>query len=365
MISRLAGDVLTLRKAVVLTLCIACLGLFSSSARSADATTNGETELVFGGWGGTVGQVMKTEIVPLFEKRYNVKVVFLTQETVSMLARVKAQAAKPQIDVVAGTEASHFAGRKAGLFETLDPATFTNFPDLYPFARYADNVGVIFAIQALCLEYNTKVFQEKGWAPPSSWSDLWDPKYKGHVVVYNLPTGYTATFLGLLAVLNGGSPTDLEPAWAKLPGLVPQALAFVDPPAQLDTLFATGSGWIAFNGSGRIAGLAASGAPVGMVLPKEGAALNPNQLDIIKHAPHPTLAHLFVDFMLSPEAQEVIATKMLFGPVNRKVHLDAEAAAKVPYGSAVIDKLRVIDGAPIYENLAPLIQRWNAMIEQK
>src|SRR6202000_1831289 len=104
-------------------------------------------------------------------------------ESVNMLARLKAQVAKPQVDVVAGTDASHSAGRKAGVFDTLDPKDFSNFPDLYPFARYPDGVGVMFGIQSLALEYNAKVFKEKGWDPPSSWYDMWDPKYKGHVVL--------------------------------------------------------------------------------------------------------------------------------------------------------------------------------------
>lgn len=337
----------------------ACLTLVAGSAR---ADLDGENELVFAGWGGTLGQALKTQILPLFEKKYGVKIVFLTQETVTMLARVKAQAAKPQIDVVAGTDASHFSGRQQGLFEVLEPASFTNFKDLYPFAIYPDHVGVMFGIQALGLEYNAAVFREKGWAPPTSWYDLWDPKYKGHVVVYNLPNGYATTFLGLLSVLEGGSPSNLEPAWSKLTGLTPNALGFIDPAAQMDVLFSSGSAWIAFNGSGRIAALEATGVQVSMAIPREGGVLNPNQLDIVRKAPHPKLAHAFVDFMLSPEIQVKIATTMLLGPVNQKVRLDPEAAANVPYGPDAVAKLRVIDNEPIYGQLGPLLQRWNAMI---
>ena len=72
----------------------------------------------------------------------------------------------------------------------------------------------------------------------------------------------------------------------------------------------------------------------------------------MKNAPHPKLAHAFVDFMLSPDIQAIIAKTMLLGPVSRKVRLYADAAAK----------LRVINNAPINNNLPPLIQRWNTMI---
>jgi putative spermidine/putrescine transport system substrate-binding protein len=324
-----------------------------------------ETELVYAGYGGTLGQALKSTVIAAFEKQYGVKVVFLTGETVNMIARIKAQAAHPQIDVVAGTDASHAIGVREGLFEKLDPKDFPNFADLYPFARYPNGIGVMFGIQALGLEYDTKVFKEKGWAPPSSWYDLWDPKYKGHVVEYNLPAGYAVTFLGLLSVLQGGSPANLDSAWAKLPGLVPNALAFVDPAAQVDTLFATGDAWLSYNGSGRIAALAATGVPVAIAIPKEGGVLNPNPVDIVKGAPHPMLARAFVNFMLRPDSQAEIAKGMLLGPVNRKVKLDPETAAKVPYGADVIAKLRQIDDAPINDSIGPLVERWDEMIARK
>lgn len=324
-----------------------------------------ETELVYAGYGGTLAQALKSTVIAAFEKQYGVKVVFLTGETVNMIARIKAQAAHPQIDVVAGTDASHAIGVREGLFAKLDPKDFPVFGDLYPFARYSNGIGVMFGIQALGLEYNTKVFHEKGWAPPASWYDLWDPKYQGHVVQYNLPSGYAATFLGLLAVLQGGSPSNLAPAWAKLPGLVPNALAFVGPAAQLDTLFATGGGWLSYNGSGRIAALAATGVPVAMAIPKEGGVLNPNPVDIVKGAPHPMLARAFVNFMLRPDSQAEIARGMLLGPVNRKVTLDAGTAAKVPYGADAVGKLRQIDNAPINDNINALVQKWDEMIARK
>jgi putative spermidine/putrescine transport system substrate-binding protein len=349
---RRVGRVIAALFCVTLALCVAAQG----------ATAADESELVFAGWGGTLGQALKSAVIPGFERQHGVKVVYLTQETVNMVARLKAQAARPQVDVVAGTDASHSIGRREGLFEKLDPATFRNFADLYPFAINADGVGVMFGIQALGLEYDTKVFQEKGWPAPSSWNDLWDPKFKGHVVVYNPPNGYAVTFLGLLAVLEGGSPAQLDPAWAKLPGLVPNALTFIDPAAQLDVLFSTGGAWLAFNGSGRIGALAATGVPVAMAVPKEGGALNPNYLDIVKGAPHPTLAHAFVEYMLSPEAQALIAKTMLLGPTNKKVSLDEDLAAKVPFGADTVARLRQIDSDPINDNIGTVVQRWNKMI---
>ena len=37
------------------------------------------------------------------------------------------------------------------------------------------------------LAYNAKMFKEKGWAAPTSWMDLADPKFKG-CLLYTSPS---------------------------------------------------------------------------------------------------------------------------------------------------------------------------------
>ncbi|MFX7148544.1 ABC transporter substrate-binding protein, partial [Acinetobacter baumannii] len=55
--------------------------------------------------------------------------------------------------------------------------------DLYDTARFKDDRAVAIGIVATGLMYNTKAFAEKGWAPPTSWNDLKDPKYAKQLVI--------------------------------------------------------------------------------------------------------------------------------------------------------------------------------------
>ncbi len=55
--------------------------------------------------------------------------------------------------------------------------------ELFDTARFKDDKAVGIGLVATGLMYNTKVFKEKGWAPPTSWNDLKDPKYKGQLVI--------------------------------------------------------------------------------------------------------------------------------------------------------------------------------------
>jgi len=321
-----------------------------------------EDELVFAGFGGSLQKALQATVIPAFEKKYGVRVIYVTGTSNQILAKVKTQRSRPQIDVIWANDTTHYQGKADGLFAKLDPAKVPNLENLYDFAKDPDGVGVVMGIQALGIEYNTEVFKEKGWAPPTSWSDLWDEKYKGHVVAYNMPIGYTNLLLGKIAEMNGGSSEQLDAAWDKFKALAPNALAFVDPPAQIDALFGTGSAWIGFNGSARVHDLADQGAPVAMVLPKEGGILYPQQFDMVEGAPHPDLAHKFIDFTLSPESQQQIAKTMLLGPVNKTVRLDPAVAEKVPYGAEEVEKLEHLDISAINKNLQALTARWTAMV---
>lgn len=321
-----------------------------------------ENELVFSGFGGSLQKALQATVIPAFEKKYGVKVIYVTGTSNQILAKVRAQKEKPQIDVIWANDTTHYQGKAEKLFAKLDTSMVKSLPQLYDFAKDPDGVGVVMGIQALSLEYNTTVFKEKGWSPPTSWLDLWDPKFKGHAVLYNMPIGYANLLLLEVATLSGGSADNLEPGWAKFKEIVPNALAFVDPPAQIDALFSTGSAWISYNGSARIYDLMGTGAPVAAATPKEGAILYPQQFDIVAGAPNLNLAQKFIEFAISTEAQEMIAKSMLLGPVNRNVKLSQEDAAKVPYGEKEVASLQKLNMDKINSDLQKLTARWTAMV---
>jgi putative spermidine/putrescine transport system substrate-binding protein len=345
----------------IATVVFAALVGLAASGLSASAA---EKEVVFGGFGGTFKKTMESVVIPMFEKKYGVKVVYVTGTSAQLNAKLLANREHPGIDVIWGTDASYYSGKKAGLFAKIDKSKMPNLSELYPFAVYKDGTGVMMGMQAFGIEYNTKVFKEKGWAPPTSWNDLWDPKYKGHVAAYNLPIGYASVFFSVVAEMTKSKPGHYEPAWERIKQLVPNVLAFVNPPAQVDALFATGGAWIGFNGSARIGELAKRGVPVALATPKEGAVLNPNQFIIVKNGPNPDLAHKFINFALGAEAQKEIAKNMLLGPVNKHVKLDADAAAKVPYGDAVA-KIWQIDQDPVNEHMPELVKHWTQIVSKK
>ena len=323
-----------------------------------------DNEVVFGGFGGSFEKAMKESVIPIFEKKYGVKVVYITGTSSQLTAKIMASPENHGIDIIWGIDSSYYIGRQAGLWDKIDAANMPNLKDLYPFAIYEDGTGVMIGMQSLGIEYNAQVFEEKGWEPPSSWEDLWDPKYKDHLALYNLPGGYATEFFSVVAELTGAKAPDFEAAWPKMEQLVANAFAFVDPPAQLDALFATGGAWITFNGSARVGQLANNGVPVAFAAPKEGAIVNPLQFLVVKNGPNPELATKFINEALGVEAQKEMAERLLLGPVNKNVELSAEAAARVPYREST-EKLWLINQDPINANVKALTERWTEVVSNR
>lgn len=325
-------------------------------------TAFAQEQLIIAGPGGTFQAALEETVIPRFEAEHGVDVIYTAGRAANLLAQIETQREAPQIDIILGTDSSHYSAIKLGVVEPLDPATLTNYADVYDFAKAPENMGVMYGFQTLGVQYNTEVFAANGWEPPTSWNDLWDPKYKDHVILSSVPSGYAMTFLGLLGILEGGTSAPTDAVWARLEELAPNVLAFPSAAAELDQMFANGGGWIAPNGSGRVSALAATGVPVAMVIPEEGAALNPNWMDVIKNAPNMEMAMLFIDAMLSPEAQYDVATKMELGPINQKVELSPEEAASVPFGPDVVSELIPVDVAPLEDDLPAITDRFTRLI---
>ncbi len=354
--TRQAKSALTPIRCLAAALTVASL---TSSCSFVGASTAEDT-LVFGGFGGDMETAMVKRVIPAFEKKYDVEVTYVEGTSDELLAKARNEASG--LDVIWTNDSTHFDGKEAGLYAQLDPNRVQNLKGVYAFARDPADIGVVTGIQALGLTYNTQVFKEHGWAPPNSWRDLWDARFKGHILGYNIPIGYTNLLLVRAAELNGGSPSNLEPGWNAMERLIPRAAAWVDPPEQFEALLSDGTGWLGFNGSARAYAAMAAGEPVGFVDPEEGSIAYPQYFDVLKSAPHQELAQEFVDFALRPDSQKAMAEVAMLGPVNKSVRLPEHVAKTVVYGQQEVENLGFVDSQYVNEDLTAVTNRWTRLV---
>ena len=188
-------------------------------------------------------------------------------------------------------------------------------------------------------------FAAAGWPAPASWADLADTRFAGKVAIPGIDNTYGLVALLMYARQNGGGIDNIDPGFAYIAkSIAPNVRAFESSPGRMSELFQSGEVSLAVWGSGRVNALADTGFPIKFVYPKEGAAALLIAACVVNGAPHEATAQAFLDYLLSPAVQGLLAAAGN-GPVNKKVTLAPELAARLPYGPEQVAKLVAFDSA--------------------
>ncbi len=286
-------------------------------------------------------QIVNQFVVPAkdaFEKKYGVKVNYIRGDASDLVLRItnEARAGRVQADAYDGTATS--AGlKKDGLALKWTPAdAMRNGKD------YVDPEGYWVATNLYILTpgYNTQLVK-KG-TEPRTFQDLLDPKWKGKMAWATTPNSSSAPGFIAAVLAEMGD----EKGVAYLRELAKQNIAGMSVAARqvLDQVIA-GEYPIAlqiFNHHTVIS--AAQGAPSDWI-PMNPALGVFSVAGVTKDAPHPNAAKLLVDFLFSPEGQQVFS-KAGYIPVDPNV--PAPAAGLRPDGKdfrAVFMTPEAIDAA--------------------
>ena len=320
-------------------------------------------ELVVAAYGGSFEKAFKSKVLPEFEKRYNVKVTYITGVSTDTLAKLQAQKDKPEIDVAIMDDGPHAQAKALGLLEKIDPKKVPNLANVYDMARDPDDVGVAIGVVATGIAYNTKYFQDNNLRPPKSWNDLARPEFKGKLVLQSFSNTYGVHTLVMLARTNGGNETDIEPGFRKMREVAPLAVTF-EKSADVSKYFLQGQAVVAPWSTSRTYTLAAQGFPVDFVYPQEGAPALFVMASAVKNAPHSELAQTFINFLLDEVSQKAIAEAVFFGPTNKNVQLPEDVQKKVVYGEQGFQSLVKMDWPTINQHRAEWSERWSKEIER-
>ncbi len=259
-----------------------------------------------------------------FEAENNVKIRYTAGSSADNVARAIATRNHPDVDVVMGEEMTFGVGRQEGIWTPLDPTLVPNMAAIVPAARGFSGEGVGIIMQAIGLFYRTDTFQKHNWAPPTSWSDLLDPRFCHRVGLNdpNVSYGYYT-----LMMLGGGKPDDV-PAGLKRLAAVRDCIDTLDPSAAktVDKV-QLGEYDIGVLTHYLVLNIAQHGVPVRFVSPKEGSVLQFTTAAVTKNAPHPALAQAVVNEMLSVRVQKQLVEKFFVSPVNPAVPLPADLIA--------------------------------------
>ncbi|MEO8656344.1 MAG: extracellular solute-binding protein, partial [Ramlibacter sp.] len=163
----------------------AALSLAVAGACVAAAPAAAQTKTLYIGMnGGTMEKTYTEHVFGAFEKANNAKVVVVPGTSSDILAKAQANKDKPQMHVMFLDDGIMVRAIGMGLCEKQRPNP--SLKDIYPAAHFKDDMASGVSLGMTGLAYNAKMFKEKGWAAPTSWMDLADPKFKGKVVFQSM-----------------------------------------------------------------------------------------------------------------------------------------------------------------------------------
>jgi len=317
-------------------------------------------EIVFSGYGGDYGEMMKKLVIEPFEKKFNARVVYdATGSSAQKLAKLRATKDTYTWDVTVLTGYDLLAAGREGLLEAVDQAKVPNLAKLWEFAqKEGQGWGPITSVDPLVLLYN----RERVKPAPESWTVLWDPRYKGKVAISHVSEGKGLFLLILAAYMTGGDEKRIDSGFAKVREVVPNVGAWLTLSPQYVPYLQREDIWLTPYWNGRAQLMIDQGLPLGTVIPKEGTLAITNAFGVPKSARNKSLALEFVNFYLDTAQQEAWARKIYYGPTNREVKLPPEFASRVPVGIEAIKRLRFPDEDHLATTRGAWVERWNKEI---
>jgi spermidine/putrescine-binding protein len=149
-----------------------------------------------------------------------------------------------------------------------------------------------------------------------SWDALWDPRWKGRILMLD----DARETLGAALKRRGRSLNATHEPWLR----EAQQLLFDQKPlvkvydsGSFDAALLSGDVWLAQGWSGQLAKVRDENPDLEYVVPKEGGSLFVDSLAIPRSAPHPELAHAFIDFTMEAQIAAEICRTMHYSTPNR------------------------------------------------
>lgn len=279
---------------------VCAMAMFSNVATAADE------ELYFYNW----SEYIPSEVLEQFTKETGIKVIYSTYESnETMYAKLKTHGEGYDLVVPSTYYVSKM--RDEGMLKKIDRSKLSNFDELDPnFLQKPfdpeNDYSIPYIWGATGIGVNTEMMDK---SEISSWSDFWDPKWEGQLMMMDDAREFFHIALRKLGYsANTQNPEEIKAAYEELKKLMPNVLVFnSDYPANPYMAGETSLGML-WNGSAYMARL--EGAAIEIVWPKEGAIFWMDSLSIPAGAKNVDAAHKMIDFLLRPENAAKVAQEI-------------------------------------------------------
>ena len=256
----------------------------------------------------TVYSTLVTEHIAEFKKAFEVEnpdieITWIRELTGVVAARIVASGERQQADAIWGLAVTSVSDiKKRGMLDAYAPK---NLDKIRPSFRDKDNppawVGMEAWVAALC--FNTIEAAKLNLPKPTSWFDLIKPEYKGKLIFPD-PASSGTGFFHVSAFLQLWGE---EKGWAYMDDLHKNVAIYEQGGTKPCRMAAAGEFPIGISYELMGAELKTKGAPIEVLLMKEGGGWDMDTAAILKGTKYPEAARKLMDFAASKTANEIYA----------------------------------------------------------
>ena len=308
----------------------------------------------------TVYTAVEAEDLKRYAEMFNadhpdIKINWVRDSTGVITAKLLAEKNNPQADVIWGLAATSLLLFKSeGMLEAYSPEGVEKLdPKFIDKSTPPSWVGMDAWVAAVC--YNTIESEKAGLPVPTSWKDLLDPVYEGHLIMPNPNSSGT----GFLDVSSWLQIFGEEGGWDYMDGLHKNIARYTHSGSAPCKLAASGEIPIGISFAFRGAKSKAAGAPIEIIVPSEGVGWDMEATAIVAGTDSLDAAKTLVDWSITKGANEMYNTGyavVAYPGVAKAVEYFPEGLA-----DAMIDN----DFEFAANNRADILEKWQSRYDGK
>lgn len=308
----------------------------------------------------TVYTAVEAEDLKRYAEMFNadhpdIKINWVRDSTGVITAKLLAEKDNPQADVIWGLAATSLLLFKSeGMLEAYAANGVEKLdPKFVDKSTPPSWVGMDAWVASVC--YNTIESEKEGLPVPTSWKDLLDPVYEGHLIMPNPNSSGT----GFLDVSSWLQIFGEDGGWEYMDGLHKNIARYTHSGSAPCKLAAAGEIPIGISFAFRGAKSKAAGAPIEIIVPSEGVGWDMEATAIVAGTDSLEAAKTLVDWSITKGANEMYNTGyavVAYPGVAKAVEHFPEGLA-----DAMIDN----DFEFAANNRAAILEKWQAQYDGK
>ncbi|MGI5172774.1 extracellular solute-binding protein [Treponema sp. OMZ 840] len=250
----------------------------------------------------------------------NCKLEFIRAGSGELTARIEAEKDLPQADVMIGGSYSIYAG----VVDYLQPYVSPLRKECLPSYCGESDMYTPMQINVNTIIVNNKMVKDLG-VKIDGWESLLNPAVKGKISYVDPSASSSAReqVINMLAAMAKKKGNRMDDNWDFIKAFYKNLDGkMYSSSTKVSQGVATGEYAVGITNEERVLELMKDGVDVSPVYAKEGITLRNSFMGVIKNCPYPEGAKAFVDFVLSRNVQQALATECLMRSVRPDVVYD-------------------------------------------